>query len=175
MHKYTVGIEEEYFVSHARTFAPATRMPKDLARAFLKVKYGNVTTEMIQAQIEVNTGICETLDQAREQLKTLRAMLSYTARQYGYCIFASGTHPMAIWYEQMLTRKARYRRMQDDLQIVGRRNVLCGLHVHVEVPELQRRIALMVRSLPYLPSLLALSLSSPFWQGHPTGLKGYRL
>jgi len=175
MKNYTVGIEEEYFVSHARTFAPATRMPKDLARAFLKLKHGSVTTEMLQAQIEVNTGVCETFDQAREQLAALRGMLAQTAEEHGHCISASGTHPMALWYEQMLTQKARYRRIQDDLQIVGRRNVLCGLHVHVEVPEPQRRVALMLRSMPYLPLLLALSLSSPFWQGHPTGLKGYRL
>jgi len=175
MQNYTVGIEEEYFVSHARTFAPATRVPKELARAFLKLKYGNVTTEMLQAQIEVSTGVCTTFDQAREQLASLRQMLHQTASEYGYVISASGTHPMAIWYEQTLTQKARYRRIQDDLQIVGRRNVLCGLHVHVEVPEPERRVALMLRSLPYLPLLLALSLSSPFWQGHPTGMKGYRL
>jgi carboxylate-amine ligase len=175
MNKYTVGIEEEYFVSQMRTFAPAAHVPKELARAFLKLRYGNVTTEMMQAQIEVNTGVCETLDQAREQLASLRRMLSETAAEHNHCISASGTHPMALWYEQMLTQKARYRRMQDDLQIVGRRNVLCGLHVHVEVPEPEHRINLMLRSLPYLPLLLALSLSSPFWQGHPTGLKGYRL
>ncbi len=175
MTNYTVGIEEEYFVSHARRFAPATHMPKELARAFLKIKYGSVTTEMLQAQIEVNTEVCETFDQARAQLASLRQMLAQTAEKHGHCISASGTHPMALWYEQMLTKKARYRRMQDDLQIVGRRNVLCGLHVHVEVPEPERRVALMLRSMPYLPLLLALSLSSPFWQGHPTGLKGYRL
>ena len=175
MQNYTVGIEEEYFVSHARSFAPATRVPKELARAFLKLKYGNVTTEMMQAQIEVNTGVCTTFDQAREQLANLRRMIHQTASEYGYVISASGTHPMAVWYEQALTQKARYRRMQDDLQIVGRRNVLCGLHVHVEVPEPERRVTLMLRSLPYLPLLLALSLSSPFWQGHPTGMKGYRL
>ena len=175
MQAYTVGIEEEFFVSHARTFAPATRVPKELARAFLKLKYGSVTTEMLQAQIEVNTGVCTTFDQAREQLANLRQMLHQTASEYGYVIWASGTHPMAIWHEQTFTKKARYRRMWDDLQIVGRRNVLCGMHVHVEVPEPERRVALMLRSLPYLPLLLALSLSSPFWQGHPTGMKGYRL
>ena len=175
MQNYTVGIEEEFFVSHARSFAPATRVSKELARAFLKIKYGNVTTEMLQAQIEVNTGVCTTFDQARDQLANLRRMLHQTASEYGYVISASGTHPMAIWYEQTLTQKARYRRIQDDLQIVGRRNVLCGMHVHVEVPEPERRVALMLRSLPYLPLLLALSLSSPFWQGHPTGMKGYRL
>jgi carboxylate-amine ligase len=177
MEHYILGIEEEYFVSNARTFAPATRMPKELARAFLKLrpKYGSVTTEMLQAQIEVNTEVCETFDQAREQLVDLRRVLARTAEEHGHCISASGTHPMALWYEQMLTPKARYRRIRDDLQIVGRRNVLSGLHVHVQVPEPQRRVALMVRSMPYLPLLFALSLSSPFWQGHPTGLKGYRL
>ena len=172
---YTVGIEEEFFVSHARSFAPATRVPTSLARAFLKLKYGNVTTEMMQAQIEVNTGVCATFAEAREQLSSLRRMLHQTAAEHDYVISASGTHPMAMWYEQKLTKKARYRRMQDDLQIVGRRNVLCGLHVHVQVPEPERRVALMLRSLPYLPLFLALSLSSPFWHGHPTGMKGYRL
>jgi carboxylate-amine ligase len=175
MHKYTVGIEEEYFISHARTFAPAARIPKELTRAFLKLKYGSVTTEMMQAQVEVSTCACESFEEAREQLLGLRTMLSHTAGENGYGISASGTHPMAIWHEQTLTQKRRYRRMQDDLQIVGRRNIVCGLHVHVEVPEPQRRIPLMLRAMPYLPLLFSLSLSSPFWQGHPTGLKGYRL
>jgi carboxylate-amine ligase len=175
MHSFTFGVEEEYFVSHARTFTPATRVPRGLARAFRNVKHGNVTTEMLQAQIEVNTAVCHSFDQAREQLASLRHMLAQTASEHGYIIWASGTHPLALWQEQMLTPKVRYRRMQDDLQIVGRRNVLCGLHVHVAVPDLQRRVPLMVRSMPYLPLLLAFTLSSPFWQGHPTGLKGYRL
>jgi carboxylate-amine ligase len=175
MQAYTVGIEEEFFVSHARTFAPATRVPRDLARAFLKLKYGNVSTEMMQTQIEVNTGACTTFDEARDQLSHLRQMLHDTAAEHDHIISASGTHPMAIWSEQSVTQKARYHRIQDDLQIVGRRNVLCGLHVHVEVPEPERRVAVMLRSLPYLPLMLALSLSSPFWQGHRTGLKGYRL
>lgn len=175
MQAYTLGIEEEFFVSHARNLAPATHVSKDLARAFLKLKYGSVTTEMLQAQIEVNTGVCTTLDQAREQLLSLRQMLHKTAAAHHCVISASGTHPMAMWHQQMLTQEARYRRIRDDLQIVGRRNVLCGLHVHVAVPEPERRIALMLRSMPYLPLLFALSLSSPFWQGHPTGLMGYRL
>ena len=143
MHGYTFGVEEEYFVSHARTFTPATRVPRALVRAFRKIKHGNVTTEMLQAQIEVNTAVCHSFDQAREQLASLRRMLAQTASEHGHVIWASGTHPMALWQEQTLTPKVRYRRMQDDLQIVGRRNVLCGLHVHVAVPGLYAVVAVL--------------------------------
>jgi len=175
MPDYSIGIEEEFFVSHARTYAPSRQTPQKLVREFLRIRPGNVSTEMLQIQIEANTGVCGSFDQARLELAHLRRMLQHTAEQHGYVVSASGTHPLAMWSEQSLTRKARYRRIQDDLQIVARRNVLCGLHVHVEVPDPGRRVALMLRSLPYLPLLLALSLSSPYWQGHPTGLKGYRL
>jgi carboxylate-amine ligase len=175
MPDYPIGIEEEFFVSRGRTFAPARQAPQKLVRDLLEVRPGHVSTEMLQAQIEVNTGVCRSFDQAREELCELRAMLRGTAGRHGYVVTASGTHPMAIWLEQTLTDKPRYQRIQDDLQIVARRNVLCGLHVHVEVPEPSRRVAIMQRALPYLPLLLAFSLSSPFWQGHPTGLKGYRL
>jgi carboxylate-amine ligase len=86
-----------------------------------------------------------------------------------------GTFPLAFWPEQAVTRKARYAPIMDDLQMIGHRNMLCGMHVHVEVPEMETRINLIMRLTPYLPLLLALSTSSPFWQGHLTGLSGYRL
>ena len=86
-----------------------------------------------------------------------------------------GTFPLAFWPEQVVTRKARYDAIMDDLQMIGYRNMLCGMHVHVEVPDVDTRINLIMRLTPYLPLLLALSTSSPFWQGHLTGLVGYRL
>ena len=86
-----------------------------------------------------------------------------------------GTFPLAFWPEQLVTKKVRYDAIIDDLQMIGYRNMLCGMHVHVEVPDLDTRINLMMRLTPYLPLLLALSTSSPFWQGHLTGLCGYRL
>ena len=86
-----------------------------------------------------------------------------------------GTFPLAFWPEQIVTPKARYGAIMDDLQMIGYRNMLCGMHVHVEVPDLDTRINLIMRLTPYLPLLLALSTSSPFWQGHLTGLCGYRL
>ena len=86
-----------------------------------------------------------------------------------------GTFPLAFWPEQIVTPKARYGAIMDDLQMVGYRNMLCGMHVHVAVPDVDTRINLIMRLTPYLPLLLALSTSSPFWQGHLTGLVGYRL
>ena len=81
-----------------------------------------------------------------------------------------GTFPLAFWPEQKVTDKARYDAIMDDLQMIGLRNMLCGMHVHVAVPDPSTRINLMMRLTPYLPLLLALSTSSPFWQGHATGL-----
>ena len=81
-----------------------------------------------------------------------------------------GTFPLAFWPEQLMTPKARYGAIMDDLQMIGMRNMLCGMHVHVEVPDIDTRINLIMRLTPYLPLLLALSTSSPFWQGHLTGL-----
>ena len=86
-----------------------------------------------------------------------------------------GTFPLGFWPEQTMTPKPRYGAIMDDLQMIGYRNMLCGMHVHVEVPDIDTRINLIMRLTPYLPLLLALSTSSPFWQGHLTGLRGYRL
>ena len=86
-----------------------------------------------------------------------------------------GTFPLGFWPEQTMTPKPRYGAIMDDLQMIGYRNMLCGMHVHVEVPDVDARINLIMRLTPYLPLLLALSTSSPFWQGHLTGLRGYRL
>jgi carboxylate-amine ligase len=90
-------------------------------------------------------------------------------------IAAMGTFPLAAWPDQTVTPSARYDAILDDLQMIGLRNMLCGMHVHVEVPQPDIRVDLMMRLTPYLPMFLALSTSSPFWQGHLTGLHGYRL
>ena len=90
-------------------------------------------------------------------------------------LLACGTHPSAVWSRQRATEASRYDELMRDLQMLGSRNQLCGLHVHVEVQDADERIRLMARILPFLPLLLALSTSSPFWQGRRTGLMGYRL
>jgi carboxylate-amine ligase len=175
MTAYQFGIEEEYFLSDLRSRFVRTRMPKRFFRACKKELGSAVTNEMLQAQIEVATAPCTTMEAARNQLCRFRATLSGHAKGHGLGIVAAATHPLALWHQQERTPKDRYSAILADLQMVGRRDMLCGMHVHVEVPNPAQRIDIMARAVPFLPILLALSTSSPFWQGHRTGLRGYRL
>jgi glutamate---cysteine ligase / carboxylate-amine ligase len=105
----------------------------------------------------------------------LRQGAAAAAGEYGLSILACGTHPLARWRDSVQTPKDRYAQIMDDLQMVGHRDMLCGTHIHVEFAEPARRVVVMNQMLPYVPLFIALSASSPFWQGHVTGLKGYRL
>jgi carboxylate-amine ligase len=172
---YTVGMEEEYFVFDAKTRRAVRRVDKKFFAAAQKRLGDRVMTEMLQSQIEVATPPCASTDEARAHLGGYRRALGEAAAECKLGIAAMGTFPLAFWPEQLVTKKARYDAIMEDLQIIGHRNMLCGMHVHVEVPKLDNRIDLIMRLTPYLPLLLALSTSSPFWQGHLTGLRGYRL
>ena len=172
---YKIGMEEEYFVFDAKTRWVATRTNKKFLAGAKRRLGDRVMTEMLQSQIEVATPPCETLQAAREHLMHFRRALAEEAQKQKLGIAAMGTFPLAHWPEQTVTPGARYDAIIDDLQMVGMRNMLCGMHAHVEVPDPDSRVDLMMRLVPFLPLLLALSTSSPFWQGHLTGLRGYRL
>lgn len=172
---YKFGIEEEYFLSDALTRSAVSSISSKFITAVRAEYPAEVQREMLQCQLEV--AIAPTVDVAvaRHTLLGLRQGLSSIASEHGLLLMASGTHPSATWLRQRVTAAARYDRIMRDLQMLGSRNQVCGLHVHVEVPDEDRRISIMGRILPFLPLLLALSTSSPFWQGHRTGLMGYRL
>ncbi len=172
---YTIGIEEEFFVFDARTRRAVRRLDRKFLGRIEKQLGDRVVTEMLQSQIEVLTPPCESLREARMHLAAYRRALGHAAAEHKLGLAAIGTFPLAFWPEQKVTPKARYGAIVDDLQMIGYRNMLCGMHVHVEVPDVSHRINLIMRLSPYLPLLLALSTSSPFWQGHLTGLTGYRL
>ncbi len=172
---YTVGIEEEYFVFDAKTRRAARTRDKKFFSIAQRALGDRVMPEMLQSQIEVATPPCGTMAEAREHLSHYRRALGDAASERGLGLAAMGTFPLAFWPEQLITKKARYHAILEDLQIIGHRNMLCGMHVHVQVPDLDSRINLIMRLTAYLPLLLALSTSSPFWQGHLTGLAGYRL
>jgi carboxylate-amine ligase len=171
---YSFGIEEEYFVFSGRRRQAITRADKFLAAARRRLG-PSVMAEMLQSQIEVATPPCHSTEQARAHLVQFRTALAEEAAAQKLGIAAMGTFPLARWPDQKVTPGPRYDAILEDLQMVGMRNMLCGMHVHVELPDPDGRIDLMRRITPYLPLLLALSTSSPFWQGHLTGLRGYRL
>jgi carboxylate-amine ligase len=105
----------------------------------------------------------------------LRSALARAGREFGLSVIAAGTHPSADWSQQLQTLKQRYDRLTAELQILAMRNLVCGLHVHVGLPDNELRIDILRRTIPFLPILLALSCSSPFWRGMKTGFASYRM
>jgi glutamate---cysteine ligase / carboxylate-amine ligase len=172
---FQFGIEEEYFLSDAHTLSVPSRTPDALFKTADFGMTGHVGREFLQAQIEVATEPHRQLADSKRELLRLRHNAAAAAAQHGLAILACGTHPLALWRDSMQSPKDRYDKVMDDLQMIGQRNMLCGMHVHVEFPDPARRVDVMTRMLPYLPLFIALSASSPFWQGSATGLKGYRL
>ncbi len=174
MQAFRFGMEEEYFVVDRRTASLRCELPQDFMKAASRKLGKHLMTELLQSQIEVATSPVARPKDARAQLRYFRRTLAEIGEQHGVGIVAAGTHPLTLPHQQRMTRKRRYSKVIDHLGMVGLGNALCGLHVHVEVPEPQRRIEIMYRLIPFLPLLLALSTSSPFWAGCETGLLGYR-
>ena len=173
--EYTFGIEEEYFVTRQGSRNTCRHVPTGFSETCRRELPNSFEREMLQSQIEVATPPCTDFEAALRALASYRQTLAHIAGRYDLSILAAGTHPKAVWSSQRATDKPRYRRLMDDLQMIGARNMVCGLHVHVALPEPDRRVDLMVRIIPFVPLLLALSTSSPFWQARRTGLMGYRL
>jgi carboxylate-amine ligase len=173
--KYTFGIEEEYFLVDAETKLVARAMPEAFLSAAKTTTNGQVRGEFLQSQIEVTTLPHHDIRTAHAELRHLRQTVAKIAAEHGLAILAAGTHPTADWGKSQQSEGERYDAVMDDLQMIGQRNMLCGLHVHVELPDPDDRVDVMTRMLPYLPLFIALATSSPFWRSRPTGLKGYRL
>jgi len=170
----TYGIEEEFFLVDPRSRDLVAAVPKQFAGA-CRYRFGDrVQEEMHRSQVETATPVLHTADMAREALTELRSGVHRIAYNMGMMLVAAGTHPLAAWGDHSHTAKPRYDRLIDDFQMVGRRNLLCGLHVHVGVPESIDRIELMNRLMPWVPLFLAFSTSSPFWNQRRTGLLSYR-
>ncbi len=172
---FRFGIEEEYFLVDAATKSVTRSMPKGFLEASKEATGGQVMGEFLQSQIEVATLPHHDIKTAHAELRHLRQTVARIAAEHGLAILAAGTHPTADWGKSQQSAGDRYDTVMDDLQMIGRRNMLCGLHVHVELPFVDDRVDVMTRMLPYLPLFVALSTSSPFWRSHSTGLKGYRL
>ena len=172
---FTVGIEEEYLVVDRETRDLIKSPPPDMWKAINEVVGEAATHEFLKAQIEIRTGVCTKVSEARDEVAQLRSSLSRIVSDYGGAIIAASTHPFANWANQETTEDERYLRLAEDFQQVARQLVVCGMHVHVGIDDPDLRIDLMNQVKYMLPHLLALSTSSPFWDGSPTGLHAYRL
>ena len=172
---FTIGIEEEYLLVDKSSRDLVAEAPAGLlAECEARLK-GQVSPEFLQCQIEVGTGVCASLDAARTDLTRLRRTIATVAEAFDLAPIAASTHPFANWANQRTTDKERYAALARDLQGVARRMLICGMHVHVAIEDPELRIDLFNQVSYFLPHLLALSTSSPYWQGRDTGLKSYRL
>lgn len=171
--QFTLGIEEEFQIVD-----PKTRELRSHVSEFLeegKMILGEqIKPEMIQSMIEVGTGICKNIQEARADITRLRSIISGLAGKTGLAIVAASTHPFSHWQDQKIYDDERYSLLVQELQTVARSLLIFGLHVHVGVADLDRRIHIMNAARYFLPHVLALTTSSPFWMGHNTGLKSYR-
>lgn len=171
----TLGIEEEYLLVDPETRDLAADPPQALFDACEVCLGDQVTTEFLRSQIEIGTPVCADIEEARRELKRLRSEVSRVARDHGLAIIAASTHPFANWETQKHTPKERYDELARDMGGAIRRMLICGMHIHVGVEDPDLRVDLMNQISYFLPHLLALSTSSPFWQGQDMGMMSSRL
>jgi len=171
--QFTLGIEEEFQIVDPVTRELRSHVAEILDRGRMLLGE-QIKPEMIQSQIEVGTGICKNIQEARADISRLRGIIASLAEQNGLRIVAASTHPISRWQEQEIFDDPRYELLVQELQTVARSLLIFGVHVHVGVADRERQIHIMNASRYFLPHVLALSTSSPFWMGHNTGLKSYR-
>ncbi len=169
----TIGIEEEYQIVD-----PATRELRSYVQRFLEqgrtVLAEQIHVEFLQSQVEAGTRICRNVAEARSEVVRMRRSIWQLAQAEGLWVAAAGTHPFSSWARQEVSPYGRYPELARFLQDVGRRLLIFGTHVHVGIEDQELLIDVMNQIRYFLPHVLALSTSSPFWHGRSTGLKSYR-
>jgi carboxylate-amine ligase len=171
---FTIGIEEEYLIVDLETRELVQDLPDGLMSSCQEILGGKVSPEFLRSQIEIGTKVCSNVHEARDELKHLRRAVADVCNEYGLAPIAASTHPSADWWEQRHTDAPRYNILANALGGVIRRLLICGMHVHVGIEDPDVRVDLMNQVLYFVPHMLALSTSSPFWNGKETGLKSYR-
>jgi len=171
--EFSLGVELEFQVidSESTDLVPKApllfeNLPESLKPA--------VTLEFIQSILEVQTGICSSVSDVERDLRDVCSQSSALAEKFNTLLFAASLHPSAIAHKQELTDDPRYEKIMEELQIVGRRFITQGIHVHVGLPDGETAIRVCDAVQPFLPILLSLSTSSPYYQGIDTGFMSYR-
>lgn len=170
---FTLGVEEEYMV-----LCPQTRELKSHEQKIVlegqKILKDKVKAEMHQAVVEVGTDICKDIEEAFNDVASLRGTISAVAGELGLWVGASGTHPFSHWENQLITDHVRYNQIVNELQEAARSNLIFGLHVHVGMEDRRMAIHIANTARYFLPHVYALSTNSPFWEGRKTGYKSFR-
>jgi carboxylate-amine ligase len=172
---FSIGIEEEYFVVDRVTRDVVAGPSNSILAECRELLQDHVVAEFLESQMEVSTGVCSSLAEARADLAHLRQTVSQVTESHGLAVIAASTHPFADWSTQRHTRLDWSDALARNMQRVARRLLVCGMHIHIGIEDDELRIILMNQIVHFLPYLLALSTSSPFWRGEDTGLKSYRL
>ena len=171
--KFTVGIEEEYQIVHPDTRELTSYVQEffDSGRVILK---DQIKPEFLRSQIEVGSRICNSMQEARAEICRLRRAVCRLAQEKELRVAAAGTHPFTSWTTQQVTAGERYTKHEENMADIARQMLVFGMHVHVAIDDHERMIDVMNQMRYFLPHLLALSTSSPFWHGRETGLQSYR-
>src|SRR5947207_12732101 len=171
---YTLGVEEEFMLLDGESFDLVQHIDTVLAAVAGHELEPRINAELMQSVLEVATPICHTPAGVRQQLLRIRGYVCDVAREKGLRVGSAGTHPFSLFERQRITARDRYRQLVDQMQYVARRELIFGLHVHVAVDGPEKAIQVVNGLLVHLGQLLALSGSSPFWRGEPTGLSSTR-
>ena len=171
--RFTIGIEEEYQIIHPDTRELTSYIQEflDEGRVILK---DQIKPEFLQSQVEVGSNICQDIHEARAEFVRLRTIVCKLAEEKDLRVVAAGTHPFSRWSDQKVTAGERYTKHEENMADIARRMLVFGMHVHIGLEDPDLRIDLMNQMRYFVPHLLALSTSSPFWHGRRTGLKSYR-
>jgi carboxylate-amine ligase len=171
---FTIGIEEEYQTIDPESRDLRSHIHTEIISKGKRLMEERVKAEMHQSVVEVGTGVCRNIKEAKKDIRNLRRDMINLSKENGLLLAAGATHPFADWRSQEIYPDERYLKVVEDLQLVARANLIFGLHVHVGIEDRETTIHVMNQARYFLPHLLALSANSPFWQGMKTGLKSYR-
>jgi len=172
--QFTLGVEEEFQIVDPETRELRSYVSQLLEKGGKSVLRERVRPEMHQSMVEVGTGICKDVHQVKDEIRELRQHLDLLARKSGLRIVAAGTHPFSDWKKQDIVPHERYNTLVAELEDIARENLIFGLHVHVGIKSKEVAMALANQVRYFLPHLLAMSTSSPFWLGRKSGLKSIR-
>ncbi|MEO8663045.1 MAG: carboxylate-amine ligase [Bryobacteraceae bacterium] len=170
----SIGIEEEYMTVDPETRDLRSHVGVEIIEKGRLILQERIKPEMHQSVVEVGTGVCRDMKEARRDLTQLRSTLIQVSRENGLRLAAAGTHPFADWRVQQIYPDERYANIVEDMKMVARANLIFGLHVHIGIEDHEDAIQIMNAARYFVPHILALSTNSPFWLGMETGLKSYR-